>query len=61
MTALDDAWEQWFAREAIDPIRISYEEFSNDPRAILAQLLAALDLDLAQARFVEPPTAKSSG
>ena len=56
--AHDDAWEQWFAREGVDPIRISYDALSKDPKAVLAQLLFALNLDPAQAQYVEPPTAK---
>lgn len=54
----DEAWEKWFEREAVDPFRVNYDALSKDPQTVLAQLLSALNLDPAQAKFVEVPTAK---
>lgn len=58
LAALDEAWERWFEREAITPLRIRYAELSADPRGVLAKLLCALQLDPTPAQFVEIPTAK---
>ena len=56
--AMDEAWETWFDREAIEPLRITYDALSRQPNEILAQILAALDLDPTPAQAVEVPTAK---
>ena len=56
--AMDAAWETWFEREAIDPLRITYDALAQQPNQILAEILTALDLDPAQAQTVEVPTAK---
>lgn len=58
LAALDAAWEQWFEREAIEPLRISYNALSKNPKWVLAQVLSALHLDPIQAKSVETPTAK---
>ncbi len=55
---MDAAWETWFEREAIDPLRITYDALAQQPNQILAEILTALDLDPAQAQTVEVPTAK---
>jgi LPS sulfotransferase NodH len=56
--ALDEAWEQWFEREAIEPIRISYEALAKEPKQALAKILSALHLDPTPAQTVEIPTKK---
>lgn len=58
LAALDSAWERWFEREALEPLRISYDALSDDPQSVLAEFLSALDLDPTLARTVETPTAK---
>ena len=58
LAALDRAWEDWFAQQALKPLRIGYEALSRDPRSVLAGLLGALGLDRAHAQGIEPPTAK---
>ncbi len=58
LTALDAAWERWFEREGIKPLRLTYDALSEHPQRILAEVLAALHLDPGYARSVEPPTAK---
>ncbi|SEL20183.1 LPS sulfotransferase NodH [Roseovarius nanhaiticus] len=58
LTALDAAWERWFEREGIRPLRLTYDALSEQPQRILAEVLAALYLDPGHARSVEPPTAK---
>jgi LPS sulfotransferase NodH len=57
-SALDEAWEEWFEREALRPLRINYETLSKEPKRVLAQVLSVLGLDPTQAQAVEIPTAK---
>lgn len=56
--ALDTAWEDWFAREGLAPLRIGYDDLAADPQSTLARVLGALGLDPARAQGMEPPTAK---
>ena len=58
LTTSDVAWNDWFDRQDIDPLRLTYDELARDPAAALARLLAALDLDPGLARGVKLPTAK---
>ncbi|MEM6825401.1 MAG: Stf0 family sulfotransferase [Pseudomonadota bacterium] len=58
LTALNAAWEAWFSREKLTPFRITYEALSNNPRGVLADLLAALSLDPSLADGVAIPTAR---
>ncbi len=58
LSDLDAAWEHWFEREALAPLRITYEELSDDPRPVLESILGALGLDVSAAGSVEPQTAK---
>ncbi len=58
LAALDEAWEQWFEREAMKPLRINYDTLSKKPGGVLAQVLSALHIDPTQAQSVETPTAK---
>lgn len=56
--AFDEAWERWFEQEAVEPLRINYDDLSKDPQAILRQLLKVLNLDPSIAQSIEAPTAK---
>ena len=58
LAALDAAWNAWFARERLVPVRITYDQLANDPRGTLSVVLAALGLDPAVAVPVDLPTAK---
>ncbi|WP_136658353.1 Stf0 family sulfotransferase [Nitratireductor sp. XY-223] len=58
LSELDEAWERWFEREALQPVRIRYEALSDDPQTVLAEVLSSLGLDPLIARTVETPTAK---
>ncbi len=60
LTGFDKAWMTWFADEGIDPLRVSYEELSADPSAVLARILEGLELDSAIAQAVRPGVAKLS-
>lgn len=58
LTTLDDAWTKWFAREGVEPLRITYGALANHPMGTLARVLSALGLDPTVATPVEVPTAK---
>lgn len=54
----DAAWASWFARQGIQPLRITYEALSTEPRAVLATVLSSLGLDPALAGTIEPRTTR---
>ncbi len=54
----DAAWVRWFARQRIQPVRVTYEALTTNPQAALATVLSALGLDPITAGTVEPRTAK---
>ena len=58
LTRFDADWTDWFAREGLDPVRLSYESLSEDPQGALARVLEALALDPALAERVSAPTAR---
>lgn len=58
MTGYDRDWNAWFASEAIEPVRISYDDLSADPKGTLRRVLAALGLDPAAAAQVSPSVRK---
>ena len=57
-TAYDRQWNDWFAREQIAPLRLTYEALSKDPHAVLADVLVHLGLNRGAADGVEPGVAK---
>ena len=58
MIAYDHSWEHWFAALEIDPLRITYEELSEDPLETLRVVLDHLGLEREGADGVEPGVAK---
>ena len=58
MTAHDHSWERWFAALEIDPLRITYEELSEDPGETLRVVLDHLGLEREGADGIEPGVAK---
>lgn len=54
----DAAWVNWFDQQKLQPVKITYEALSDNPRAILGQILSALGQDRTIARMVEPKTRK---
>jgi trehalose 2-sulfotransferase len=51
-------WRSWFAREAIRPLELTYEDLSADPQGAIGTLMQALERDVSAARRVTPRTAK---
>jgi trehalose 2-sulfotransferase len=58
MTALDTGWEDWFASEKINRLRVTYDELSADPQGVLATILDRLGLDRQAAKGINPAVAK---
>lgn len=54
----DADWQDWFAREGISPLRLTYEAFARDPQAGLALVLAHIGQDPALAKGVTPGLSK---
>ena len=52
------AWEAWFEREAIVPLRLSYDEVAGDPRGALGRVLGFVGGDRGAAAGVAPSVAK---
>jgi len=58
LSELDEAWNSWFERENLQPVRITYEELSGDPLGVLAKILEELGVDQEMADGISPPVAK---
>ena len=58
MSEYETDWEDWFASESLDPVRITYDQLSADPGAVLGDILDHLGLDREIARGIAPPVAK---
>lgn len=54
MGGYDRAWTDWFQREGIQPLRLSYDDLAADPVSILRHVLDRLGLDPAVAEGVTP-------
>lgn len=57
-TAFDREWLTWFERQRIQPLRITYEDLSSDPKGELARILKRLGLNAEKAEEVTPGVAK---
>jgi LPS sulfotransferase NodH len=51
-------WRNWFTRESIAPLELTYEELSADPVAAIRRVLMAVGRDPSAADKVTPRTAK---
>ena len=58
LTDQDEAWRSWFATHGIEPVRVTYDDLSRDPRAGLRAVLAGLGMRTSLASGVEPCTAR---
>lgn len=58
MSAYDRDWNDWFVREGIEPLRISYDDLSADPIGTLRHILDHLGLGQAAADGVTPGVRK---
>ncbi len=55
---LDRQWEDWFAMQGVEPIRVSYQDLSDDPKSTLRRIMEKLGLDGEVATDLEPGVAK---
>lgn len=51
-------WNDWFDREGIQPLRLTYEALSDQPQEVLRETLGHLELDPNAASGVEPDVSK---
>lgn len=58
LTGYERQWEDWFARESVEPLRLTYDALSSDPAGTLASVLQALGLPREAAKGVAPGTAR---
>ncbi|MCV0394717.1 MAG: Stf0 sulfotransferase family protein [Rhizobiaceae bacterium] len=58
MAAWDRDWNDWFVREGIEPLRISYDDLSADPVGTLREVLDRLGFDASAADCVTPGVGK---
>ncbi len=58
LTDMDAHWVSWFAGQGMKPLRISYEDLSDDPEGMLTKILEHLGVDQGHARGIEVPVAK---
>ncbi len=58
LTALDEARLNWFDQQRLLPVKLSYDELSHNPAAVLARVLRELGLDETMAHAINPPVAK---
>ncbi len=55
---MDAAWADWFAEQAIAPLRLTYSELADAPYPTLHRVLAALGLEAKGLEGKTPPVAK---
>ncbi len=58
LTAYECRWSEWFLREGIEPVRVSYDDLAADPSRILRDILDCLGLDPAAANGIAPGVKK---
>jgi LPS sulfotransferase NodH len=58
MTRYDREWNDWFARERIEPLRLSYDDLSLDPSGVLRLVLDKLGINSQAAAGVTPDVEK---
>lgn len=54
----NEQWARWFAEQSIMPLKITYEELSRRPQAVLSQILTGLGFDASLADTVPIQTTK---
>jgi LPS sulfotransferase NodH len=58
LTVYDEDWERWFENQQLAPVRVTYENLSNDLTGTLSKLLARLGLNRAAANGIVPNIAR---
>lgn len=60
LEAYDAGWETWFAKQRIEPHRISYEAMTHDPASTVMTICNALGVQVPERADVVPGVAKLS-
>lgn len=58
LTEHDGAWARWFAAHRVEPLQVTYEALSADPRGVLERVLSALGHDPGRAAGAAVATAR---
>lgn len=58
LTAYDAGWERWFENQKIIPVRVTYEDLTDDLTGTLSRLLDELGLDRMAAKAIVPNIAR---
>ena len=58
LTDLEQEWIDWFDSESVTPLRLTYDELSADPTAVVRRVLDQLGLDTKAAEGITPTVAK---
>jgi len=58
LAGFDAAWDRWFEKERIEPVRVTYEELSANPTGVLVRVLERLGLQREAAVGVTPGVAR---
>ncbi len=58
LQAQDTAWRDWFEKEGLQPLRLTYRALADDPARELGRVLTQLGLDGEIAHCITPPVAK---
>ncbi|XDA96660.1 Stf0 family sulfotransferase [Sulfitobacter sp. LCG007] len=56
--AQDRAWDNWFTREGIEPLRLRYEDLAADPASVLRRICDRLGVALPADHRIAPGTAR---
>ena len=57
-TSFDQEWKSWFLTEGIEPLKVTYDELSADPKVVLSQILTKLNMDQMMVKNIDIPVAK---
>lgn len=58
LTTYDEEWKDWFQKESITPLRITYDELEEDPIGVLGKIVNELGLDQKIVQGIKPTVAK---
>lgn len=58
LTDMDMRWESWFISEELDPLRVEYDDLSDNPTGVVGKVLEHLGLDPNIARQLALPVAR---
>ncbi|WP_085907575.1 Stf0 family sulfotransferase [Kiloniella majae] len=57
-TLFDQEWKLWFEKEGIEPLKVTYDELSVNPKAVLSEILIKLGVGQSMVKGIDVPVAK---